>query len=122
MKTEFDISMFDRINSLLSSPFSKYLIKTIADESGVQELSPNSQKIVQSKSEIKLKSNNFMFVIRFPIVDMRPMHDPDKLPWWQRNVRPDFLVLKFSDFKMTYLSPSIYDFMANEINIYYHVS
>lgn len=122
MKSEFDISMIDRLNSLFSSPFRDYLTNPISDESGHQELSPSSQKIVQSKSEIKLKSESFVFVIRFPIVDMRPMHDPEKAPWWQRNVRPDFLTLKFSDFRMTFLSPSIFDFMANEINIYYQES
>ncbi len=122
MKSEFDISAIDRLTSLFTSPFSNLLSNPTNDNDLVQELSPSCQKQVQSKSEIKVKSECFNFILRFPIVDMRPLHDPEKTPWWQRNVRPDFLTLQFTDFRLTYLSPSIIDVLADKIDVYYNVS
>lgn len=120
---EFDISIFDRLNAHFTTPFvSYYPNATPVEQFFVNELSPNSKKIVESKSEIKINSDCLSLVLRFPIVDLRPIHDPDRAPWWQRNVRPDYLELKFQQFRMHYLSPSIYDVLANEINIYYHES
>lgn len=122
MKSEFDISAIDRLNSLFTSPFSNLLSNPANDHNLVQELSPSSQKMVQSKSEIKVKSELFNFILRFPIVDMRPIHDPEKTPWWQRNVRPDFLQLQFTDFRLSFSSPSIFDILADKIDVYYQES
>jgi hypothetical protein len=36
-------------------------------------------------------------VYRFPIPDLRPIHDMARPPWWRRSVRKDFLVLELSD-------------------------
>jgi autophagy-related protein 2 len=121
-KFEFDITIFDRLNALFSSPFTSFMSDGSAYEQDTSELPPSSQKIVQSKSKIKIQSDCFSLVVRFPIVDLRPLHDPEKRPWWQRHVRPDFLVLKFSDFQLNYISPSTYDVMAGEINVLYHES
>lgn len=38
-----------------------------------------------------------IFVFRFPIPDFRPAHDMNRVPWWKRHVRPDYLSLVFSD-------------------------
>ena len=119
---EFDISIFDRLSTHFTSPFSSYYPNsTPVDQFFVNELSPSSQKVVESKSEIKINSDCLSLVLRFPIVDLRPIHDPDRAPWWQRNVRPDYLELKLLQFRMNYLSPSIFDVLADEINIFYHV-
>ncbi|CAO1344881.1 unnamed protein product [Diamesa serratosioi] len=120
---EFDISIFDRLNTHFTSPFSSYYPNaTPVEQFFVNELSPSSQKVVESKSEIKINSDCLSLLLRFPIVDLRPIHDPDRAPWWQRNVRPDYLELKLQQFRMNYLSPSIYDVLADEINIFYHES
>lgn len=121
-KLDFDITIFDRIHSLFSSPFGSFMSSTPYEQDYVNELDPSSQKIVQSKSKIKIQSELLSVVLRFPIVDLRPIHDPDKLPWWKRNVRPDFLVIKFSEFQLNFISPSTYDVMANEINVLYQES
>ncbi|CRL03003.1 CLUMA_CG016444, isoform A [Clunio marinus] len=119
-KLDFDISVFDRLNALFSSPFSSFMSDGMSsDQDNVNELSPNSQKIVQSKSKIKIQSETFNLVLRFPIVDLRPIHDPEKRPWWQRNIRTDFIVFKFSDFQLNIISPSTYDVIANEILVQY---
>lgn len=118
-KFDFDITIFDRLNALFKSPFTSLL----SDEQNfLNELPPNSQKVCQAKSKLKIQSENFSLVIRFPIVDLRPLHDPEKRPWWQRHVRQDFLVVKFADFQLNYISPCSFDIMAKEINVLYHDS
>lgn len=122
-KLDFDITIFDRISALFSSPFSCFMSDGLSSEQDyINELPPSSQKIVQSKSKIKVQSDCLSLVLRFPIVDLRPLHDPEKRPWWQRHVRPDFLAIKFSDFQLNYISPSTYDVIAHEINVQYHES
>ena len=48
------------------------------------------------------------FFKRFPIPDLRPLHDTSRSPWWQRNVRPDAIVFDLSDgaFSTTFESGS----------------
>lgn len=123
VKVEFDISIFDRLNAIFSSPFSCFMSSGASnDQDYINELSPSSQKIVQSKSKIKIQSECLSLVVRFPIVDLRPIHDPEKRPWWQRNVRPDFLVIKLLEFQLNFISPNTYDVMAHEINVLYQES
>lgn len=122
-KLDFDITIFDRINALFSSPFSDFMSDGLpCDQDFINELPPRYQKTAQSKSTIKVHSSCLSLVLRFPIVDLRPLHDAEKRPWWQRHVRPDFLVLKFSDFQLNRISPNPYDVTAHEINVFYHES
>lgn len=66
METEtqfaFDISIFDRIYALFSSPF---ICCTTAcnDHDVYDELSCKSQRLVQPKSEIKILSENLKLVL-----------------------------------------------------------
>lgn len=119
-KLDFDITIFDRLHALFSSPFAQFAAETSFEQDYIDELSPSSQKIVQPKSKIKIQSSCFNLVVRFPIVDLRPLHDPDKVPWWQRHVRQDFLLLKFIDFQVNFISPSTYDIIAHDISVFYH--
>ncbi|KAL7049279.1 hypothetical protein ACKWTF_003650 [Chironomus riparius] len=117
----FDISIFDRIHALFSSPFIYSANSSNNDQDVFSELSPNSQRIVQSKSEIKVLAENLKLILFFPIVDLRPHHDKDRCPYWKRNVRSDFLQIKFKEFKLNSIS-SIYDIIATEIKFYYSES
>jgi autophagy-related protein 2 len=121
-KLDFDISIFDRLHTLFSSPFAQYMSDGAYEQDHIEELTPSSQKIVQSKSKIKIQSSCMNLIVRFPIVDMRPLHDPDRLPWWQRNVRQDFLLIKFIDFQLNIISPCTYDVVAHDITVLYHES
>lgn len=58
----FDISILDRIHALFTSPFN-YFTCTSNDNDTHTELSPNSQRIVQSKSEIKVLSENLKLIL-----------------------------------------------------------
>lgn len=59
----FDISIFDRIYALFSSPFNTINREEMSEQDNLNELSPNSQRIVQSKSEIKILSESFKFLL-----------------------------------------------------------
>lgn len=39
----------------------------------------------------------YVFHHRFPIPDLRPLHDMNRAPWWKRSVRPDYMILKLTD-------------------------
>lgn len=118
-KFDFDISILDRIHAIFSSPFADLLSSGDGDQD-INNLPPSSQKIVQSKSKLKIQSECLSIVLRFPVVDLRPLHDPDKRPWWHRNVRADYLQAKFSEFQLNFISPNTYDILAHEINLFYH--
>lgn len=66
METEtqfyFDISIFDRIHSLFSSPFI-YCTNTSNEQDFYDELSAKSQRMVQPKSEIKILSENLKLIL-----------------------------------------------------------
>lgn len=61
----FDVSIFDRIHALFSSPFATIASRDAAssDQENLNELSPNSQRIVQSKSEIKIVADCLKFIL-----------------------------------------------------------
>lgn len=51
----------------------------------------------ESKINFKLVSSSVNLKLRFPVPDFRPSHDMNRVPWWKRHVRPDYLSLIFSD-------------------------
>lgn len=49
------------------------------------------------KIDLKINCPIFVIKLRFPIPDFRQPHDMQRIPWWKRNVRPDFLTLHMAD-------------------------
>jgi autophagy-related protein 2 len=119
-KVDFDISILDRLHALFTSPFATFLSSGDLNDPEIYNLPPSSQKVVQSKSKLKIQSECLILVLRFPIVDLRPLHDPERRPWWQRHVRTDYLLTKFCEFQLNFISPSTYDIIAHEITLMYH--
>uniref|UniRef100_A0A182T6D5 Autophagy-related protein 2 n=1 Tax=Anopheles maculatus TaxID=74869 RepID=A0A182T6D5_9DIPT len=128
--TEFDITILDRLSSLLyQAPFASYYHKTTTGSSSPASSSPNTgapsgggRSKLEAKTDLQLESLAVDFRLRFPIPDLRPIHDPQRVPWWRRNIRPDFLLLKLEMVRTGIaLSPHpVYDISANEIKLYYH--
>lgn len=110
---EFDISIIDRLSCLFkSSPF----IEDYDDE--LQQI---QKKGNDTKVDLSFESSSVNFRLRFPIADLRPIHDPQRVPWWERNVRNDFLLFNFIQCKISiYPSQMRYEIMSNEIDIYYY--
>lgn len=117
---EFDISILDRISAVLyREPFSIGHLKMTSMD---QESSAPPRSKGESKTEIKFDSSQFDFKLRFPVADLRPIHDPQRIPWWSRNVRPDYLLLHFQQLSFIYLFPSTFSIQANQIDVFYYVS
>lgn len=42
-------------------------------------------------------NNKTAVCYRFPIPDLRPVHDMERNPWWKRNVRKDVLFINLTE-------------------------
>ena len=38
-----------------------------------------------------------LFLFRFPVPDLRPLHDMSRAPWWKRSVRSDYMMVQMTD-------------------------
>lgn len=111
---ELDISLYDRLNSLLNTaPFSMTPMRSKSDASKSSE--PSSLEFNVDSSSIDVR-------LRFPINDSRPLHDENRIPWWKKNIRDEFLLFEMQRFRMQYTFPSVLEVVANEINIFFCVS
>ncbi|XP_049276708.1 autophagy-related protein 2 homolog A isoform X1 [Anopheles funestus] len=123
--TEFDITILDRLSSLLyQAPFTSYYHNTGSASAAVPSPSGPAagRSKLEAKTDLQLESLAVDFRLRFPIPDLRPIHDPQRVPWWRRNIRPDFLLLKLEQVRTGIaLSPHpVYDISANEIKLFYY--
>ncbi|CAG0883695.1 unnamed protein product [Darwinula stevensoni] len=118
--SEVDISITDRLGALL---WTQLLPKKNVESTGtlhdmISDPAPGHITSIQ----IVFSSAKLHF--RFPIPDLRPLHDTSRAPWWQRNVRPDAIVFDLSDgaFSTTFESgsPKIeLDVTAKDIHVSY---
>lgn len=97
---EVDVTLYDRLKVLSDSyPFEQ--LPSEADSlppSGDRDSDAKEakrRKCQTSSFSLKVDSAQLDVNLRFPVIDMRPMHDPQRVPWWERNVRADFLTLQF---------------------------
>uniref|UniRef100_A0AAG5CVV1 Autophagy-related protein 2 n=1 Tax=Anopheles atroparvus TaxID=41427 RepID=A0AAG5CVV1_ANOAO len=129
--TEFDITILDRLSSLLyQAPFMSYYHANASPGTAVP--SPESPQVagaqtrskLEPKTELQLESLAVDFRLRFPIPDLRPIHDPQRVPWWRRNIRADYVLLRLERVRTVItLNPHpVYDISANEIKLFYHES
>lgn len=64
---------------------------------------------------------------RFPIPDFRPPHDMNRVPWWRRHVRPDYisLVLNEAQIHTSFQNSQAfqeYDIQSRGLDIIYYES
>ncbi|KAJ8967898.1 hypothetical protein NQ317_015420 [Molorchus minor] len=81
---DFDISIVDRITALLNHPDICVVDKP--------PYNPWNTNTIPEQLQMNGSAES-----RFPIPDFRPPHDLNRVPWWKRHVRPDYLSLMFSD-------------------------
>ncbi|XP_072387744.1 autophagy-related protein 2 homolog A isoform X1 [Diabrotica undecimpunctata] len=97
---EFDITLLDRINALINSPnicapeVSPYNPWTIPEGFPGQII---SSAAVEAKMDLKIICPCVNVKLRFPVPDFRPPYDLNRVPWWKRHVRADYLSLVFAD-------------------------
>lgn len=62
-----------------------------------------------------------MLYCRFPVTDLRPIHNSDRVPWWKRNVLKDYFSANFTEAKLTLSNASNYEICAEKIDLFYNV-
>ncbi|KAH8378608.1 hypothetical protein KR009_000261 [Drosophila setifemur] len=103
---ELDISIYDRLGALFGrSPF--------AGDTKPAESYPEDP----SQTELSVKCQNLRLHLRFPMVDGRPATDPQKIPWWRKNVRRDFLAIEFQGLVIT--ARSQISIVSDELDAFY---
>nr|XP_022914053.1 autophagy-related protein 2 homolog B isoform X1 [Onthophagus taurus] len=93
---ELDITLIDRLRALLDPTPVCVIDKEGKDIWRI----PSTTSLIshsESKLDIKMSSPSISVKLRFPIPDLRAHSDPNRVPWYKRNVRLDYLTLQISD-------------------------
>lgn len=123
--TEFDITILDRLSSLIyQSPFASYYSQSTPVNSPASPSNAGPTRKMEPKTDLYIESPAIDFRLRFPIPDLRPIHDPQRVPWWRRNVRSDYILVNLQQARASIaMNPHpLYDISANEIQLFYHES
>lgn len=97
---ELDITLIDRITALINSPnicapdISMYNPWKTPEKLPDNTLFPSTG---QSRLDCKILCPFVNAKLRFPVPDFRPSYDLNRIPWWNRSVRNDYLSLIFAD-------------------------
>ncbi|XP_033188946.1 autophagy-related 2 [Bombus vancouverensis nearcticus] len=100
-KSEVDITIVDRICALLN-PQPICVCNTVSSNKNTNQQTLFYQAIESPTlsdfaAMIKVSSSQCTIKLRFPIPDLRPLHDMNRAPWWKRSVRTDYMILKMTD-------------------------
>nr|UXP86414.1 atg2 [Procambarus clarkii] len=133
--SEIDMSIVDRISALINR---QEVCTKAAEEMFSPELPPsylNNQACFkqtlddatlhpETRVNIKVSSTSLTVKLRFPIPDLRPTSNMDRVPWWKRNIRKDVLSLVLQDFEfVTNLDPhmpySNFEIQSGDIHAYF---
>ncbi|XP_055954080.1 autophagy-related protein 2 homolog B-like [Argiope bruennichi] len=91
LSCEIDISLTDRIQTLLNFQGSSSQLDARNDWKDSE--STRSSPI----TEVSVFSPDLTIHLRFPIPDLRSVHDMDRVPWWQQNLHPEVLIIESKD-------------------------
>ncbi|KAK8735432.1 hypothetical protein OTU49_005389 [Cherax quadricarinatus] len=133
--SEIDMSIVDRISALINR---QEVCTKATEDSFSPELPPsyiNNQACFkqtlddatlhpETRVNIKVSSTSFTFKLRFPIPDLRPTSNMDRVPWWKRNIRKDIFSLVLQDFEfVTTVDPhmpySSYEIRSGDVHVYF---
>lgn len=119
---ELDITIIDRMNALLNA---QPICPTDVATPPPTYLDLKAGTQAESKAEVRIESESLCVRLRFPISDYRPLNDLNRLEWWKRNLRSDFLALYLSDalLQTTIISNqehTDYEVTCNALDVYYH--
>ncbi|XP_031784416.1 autophagy-related protein 2 homolog A [Nasonia vitripennis] len=103
---EFDITIIDRISTLLnpqpicvSSPATAAARENINQQKLFYQ-AVESPSLPDARVDIEVSSSKCVVDLRFPVPDLRSLHDMLRMPWWKRSVRPDYVTLHLTDAKV----------------------
>lgn len=95
MECDVDISLTDRIRTLLNFNNTPDHAGNKWDHWKVSDIGIVTQ--TSSKTDITLSSTSVTVNLRFPIPDLRSVHDMERAPWWQQNIHKETLILRFQE-------------------------
>ncbi|XP_053986087.1 autophagy-related protein 2 homolog B isoform X1 [Hylaeus volcanicus] len=100
-KSEVDITIVDRICALLN-PQPICSCNPVSNNRNINQQNIFYQAVESPASSdfaavINVSSSQCTVKLRFPIPDLRPLHDMNRAPWWKRSVRTDYMILKLID-------------------------
>ncbi|XP_071454260.1 autophagy-related protein 2 homolog A [Hetaerina americana] len=104
--SELDISIVDRITAILSpqplfqkttNKFGINIGQTLTNLQSCFYQAVENPYTQDYKQEMKFSCPLFTIKLRFPIPDLRPIHEMDRPPWWKRSVRKDVMILELTD-------------------------
>ncbi|XP_043525615.1 autophagy-related protein 2 homolog B isoform X2 [Frieseomelitta varia] len=100
-KSEVDITIIDRICALLN-PQPICVCNPVSNNKNTNQQTLFYQAIESPilsdfAAIINISSSHCTIKLRFPIPDLRPLHDMNRAPWWKRSVRTDYMILKMAD-------------------------
>ncbi|XP_054715680.1 autophagy-related protein 2 homolog B-like [Uloborus diversus] len=95
MACEVDISLTDRIRTLLN--FHNFFPQTDTKDSSWKNSDVEPVSRISSKTEINVSSPNLEIKLRFPVPDLRSVHDMERVPWWQQNLHKEILIMELQD-------------------------
>ncbi|XP_076234909.1 autophagy-related 2 [Calliopsis andreniformis] len=99
--SEVDITIVDRICALLN-PQPICVCNPVSNDRNINQQTLFYQAVESPSSSdiaavINVSSSQCTIKLRFPIPDLRPLHDMNRAPWWKRSVRTDHMILKMTD-------------------------
>ncbi|BES90892.1 autophagy-specific gene 2 [Nesidiocoris tenuis] len=98
--TELDLAIFDRISTIVTPQ--KLCHTNINSRDAMDQHLSFSHAVDSSLRSVKsyyfkVQSPDFTIKFRFPIPDLRPVHERGRYPWCQRNIRKDVLFVSMVD-------------------------
>ncbi|XP_062621343.1 autophagy-related protein 2 homolog B-like, partial [Saccostrea cucullata] len=111
LECELDVTIIDRINTLIKhSPHRPYSNNSTAPPGGpaysFSQTLEDECTTDETKIDLSITCPEAKLTIRFPIPDLRNGSEVTKLPWWQKNLRDELLILDLEEarFQMSCLS------------------
>ncbi|KAL1435283.1 hypothetical protein MTO96_011200 [Rhipicephalus appendiculatus] len=99
VQIEVDRSLEDRIHALLYPP--PQFSSTNEKKNDIWSMSVNQDNQgsshVPERTSVTVRSPFIKANLRFPIPDVRPIHEVLREAWWEKNLRPDILSVELSE-------------------------
>ncbi|XP_011343662.1 autophagy-related protein 2 homolog B isoform X2 [Ooceraea biroi] len=113
---EVDITIVDRISAVLNpQPICTCNPVVNARDSNQQTLfdqAVDSATLPDTKVDVKISSSLCTIKLRFPVPDLRPLHDMNRAPWWKRSVRSDYMIVQMTDARVHTATDSRASYLA----------
>lgn len=96
---EIDLSLYDRLSSILTSQplcHTDFVSKGFPKNTPFYEAFENAT-IREHHISLKIQCPFFVLKFRFPIPDLRPDVEKGRHPWWKRSIRKDVLYVNLDD-------------------------